>query len=84
MELKFEDLVYEAAKDALKETIIKEINKKKPEIKVILNELFTKESIIEIVQDMIKYDESFADAIKEIALDVLIPKLENLLRGIKW
>lgn len=25
--IKFEDLVYEAAKDALKETIIKEINK---------------------------------------------------------
>lgn len=83
MELKFEDLVYEAAKDVLKETIIKEINKKKPEIKVIVNELFNKQEIIYFVQEMIKYDEDFSDKIKEMALDVIIPKVENLFENIK-
>lgn len=83
MELKFEDLVYEAAKDVLKETIMKEINKKKPEIKLIINELFNKQEIIYFVQEMIKHDDDFADKIKEMALDVIIPKVENLLKNIK-
>lgn len=75
--------MYEAAKDTLKETIIKEINKKKLEIKLIINELFNKQEIINFVQEMIKYDEDFADRIKEIALDVIIPKVENLLNNLK-
>lgn len=83
MELKFEDLVYEAAKDALKETIIKEINKKKPEIKVILNELFTKESIIEIVQDILKYDEILQDNLREIVMQVFDKKIDEIFANIK-
>ena len=83
MELKFEDLVYEAAKDALKETIIKEINKKKPEIKVILNELFTKESIIETVQDILKYDEILQDNLREIVMQVFDKKIDEIFVNIK-
>lgn len=83
MELKFEDLVYEAAKDALKETIIKEINKKKPEIKVILNELFTKENIIETVQDILKYDEILQDNLREIVMQVFDKKIDEIFANIK-
>lgn len=83
MELKFEDLVYEAAKDALKETIMKEINKKKPEIKVILNELFTKENIIEIVQDILKYDEILQDNLREIVMQVFDKKIDEIFANIK-
>lgn len=83
MELKFEDLVYEAGKDALKETIMKEINKKKPEIKVILNELFTKESIIETVQDILKYDEILQDNLREIVMQVFDKKIDEIFTNIK-
>lgn len=83
MELKFEDLVYEAAKDALKETIMKEINKKKPEIKVILNELFTKENIIETAQDILKYDEILQDNLREIVMQVFDKKIDEIFANIK-
>jgi len=78
----FEDLVYDAVKETLKDVIIKEITNQKTLIKKILKDEFNKEGLTYMIKDMIKYDDVLADKMREISVEYFEKEIDNIFNKI--
>lgn len=78
--LTFEDIVYDATEKYLKDIIMNEIKKRQSIIKQIITEQLTTDYLKSAIKDFIVYDEALGDFIREVAIEHLQGKIEEILK----